>query len=106
MTPYRITGGARQDALDAEDRLESEHAGYGPAFADEFRRGVLAAASQPLNYPKTFDGPRRIETREYFIRRFNYRLIYAFDGAEVVFLAVQHAARRPGTWRHRLRDLN
>jgi hypothetical protein len=106
MRPYRILYGTRRDALRAENRLEREHPGYGPAFANEFRSAVLAVLSQPQMYPRTADGPEWLETREFFIQRFNYRVIYAFDGEEVVFVAVHHAHRRPGSWRRRLSDLS
>ena len=106
MTGYRILFGTRQDALRAEQRLEREHPGYGPAFADEFRTGVLAVLAQPRLYSPAADGPARLETREYFIRRFNYRLVYALDGETVVFVAVVHAKRRPRSWWRRLAGLN
>jgi plasmid stabilization system protein ParE len=106
MTPYRILLGAQQDALEAEARLEGEHPGYGPAFTAEFHRGVLAAAANPAMYPTTADGPRRLETREYYIKRFKYRLIYVVRPTEIVFVAVHHASRRPRSWIHRTRGLN
>lgn len=106
MTPYRILFGCLQDALEAEARLEGEHAGYGPAFTNEFEHGVQAVLANPQMYSPTADGPRRMETREYYIARFKYRLIYAVTPTEVVFLAVHHASRRPRSWIHRARGLN
>lgn len=103
---YRVLPSARRDVIRAETRLEGEHPGYGDAFDDEVIAAVRAVIAQPRMYPTTADGPRGLETREYFIRRFNYRVIYAFDGEEVVFVAVHHAHRRPGSWRRRLSDLS
>jgi plasmid stabilization system protein ParE len=101
-TPYRILYEARQDVLEAEARLEREHPGYGTVFTDEFVAAVRSVLDQPRMYPQTEDGPRNVETREYFIQRFEYRVIYAIDREEVVFLAVYHARSRPGAWRRRL----
>lgn len=102
MTPYRILYDARQDVLEAEARLEREHPGYGSAFVDEFVLAVRSVIDQPRVYSRTEDGPRGVETREYFIQRFEYRVIYAIENEEVIFLAVYHARSRPGSWRRRL----
>jgi len=101
-TPYRILYEARQDVLEAEARLEGEHPGYGVAFTDEFIVAVRSVLDQPRMYSRTEDGPRSVETREYFIQRFEYRVIYAIDTEEIVFFAVYHARSRPGGWRRRL----
>jgi ParE toxin of type II toxin-antitoxin system, parDE len=106
MMPYQILAGARHDALTAEARLEEEHPGYGPAFTALFEQGVLSAATNPAMYPRTPDGPKRLETREYYIKRFKYRLIYVVQPNELVFVAVHHASRRPSSWVHRTRRLN
>lgn len=106
MTPYRFLDGALHDALTAEARLEDEHPGYGPAFSLLFQKGVLAVVSNPALYPRTMDGPKRLETREYYIKRFKYRLIYVVRPTELVFVAVSHASRRPRSWVHRTRGLN
>ena len=106
MTPYRILGGARQDALAAEKRLDREHPGFGPAFTALFEQGILAAATNPAMYPRTTDGPKKLETREYYIKRFKYRLIYVVQPNELVFVAVHHASRRPSSWVRRTRGLN
>lgn len=102
MTPYRILYAARQDALRAERRLDREHPGYGPAFADEFRAGVLAVLERPLGHPLAADGPAWLAARECYLRRFRHRLVYALDGETVIFLAVIHAKRRPRSWWRRL----
>jgi plasmid stabilization system protein ParE len=53
-------------------------------------------------YPETEDSFSGVETRDYFIARFGYRVIYTFDGNEAVIVAVFHASRRPGAWHRRL----
>ena len=106
MMPFRIIDGALQDALAAESRLEGEHPGYGPAFTTLYEQGVLAVVANPAMYPRTMDGPKKLETREYYIKRFKYRLIYVVRPNELVFVAVHHASRRPSSWVHRTRRLN
>ena len=103
---YRITSGTMADALAAEDRLDGEQAGFGPAFAALFRAAVEAVVAAPRQYSPTEDGPDGVEAREFFIRRFEYRLIYGFDADEIVFLALVHARRRSGSWVRRLSDLH
>ncbi len=106
MMPYRIIDGALHDALAAESRLEGEHPGYGPAFTTLYEQGVLAVIADPAMYPRTADGPRRLESREYYIKRFKYRLIYVVRPNELVFVAVSHASLRPRSWVPRTRGLN
>lgn len=103
---YRVLPEARNDYTRAEARLEREHPGYGTAFMDLLYDGIQAVIAQPALFSPTADGPRRLETREYYIARFKYRLIYAVTATEVVFLAVHHASRRPRSWIRRARGLN
>jgi plasmid stabilization system protein ParE len=103
---FRFLFGFRHDADEAEARLEFEHVGYGLAFAEELATGIGAVLAQPRLYSPTTDGPARYETREFFISRLNYRMIYAIVNNELVFVAVIHARRRPRSWVRRLRELN
>lgn len=103
---YRILPLARGDVNQAETRLEREHPGYGTAFLALVSDGIRAVIAQPAMFPRTSDGPRRLETREYYIKRFKYRLIYVVRPTEIVFVAVHHASRRPRSWIHRTSGLN
>ena len=55
--------------------------------------------------PKTEDGPEEPETREYFLRLFNYRVSFALWDNEAVIVAVIHTARPPSMWVSRLDQL-
>ena len=96
---------ADRDATEIEDRLESEQAGYGKAFTDLFEIAVKRIAESPRLYPRTEDGPRKPENREYYIKRFEYRMIYAVSDSELVILALVHARNRPKGWVRRIRDM-
>ncbi len=103
---FRILPTALADAYDVADRLELEHGGYGLAFTDLFTTATADIIANPRLYPLTSDGPRRPETRDYYIGRFRQRVIYALTATEIVILAVVHAHRRPRSWVTRLSELN
>ena len=101
----RTLPSADADAYEIESRLEDEHPGFGTAFTDLLNSGFERIAATPRFFPRTEDGPRQIETREYYIKRFEYRLIYALQTDELIVLALVHARRRPGSWTIRLKEL-
>jgi hypothetical protein len=101
---FTIQAGCRADATAVVRRLESERTGYGVAFRSLFEKAVRAIASDPCFYPRTEDGPEELGVREYFIERFEYRLLYRIDGEHVVFLALVHARNRPDSWVRRIAD--
>lgn len=103
---YRILRGARRDIDGVEKRLEDEHVGYGIAWLEEVRDAIRAIRSNPLSFPKSEDAPRGVPTREYFVRRFKYRIIYFLEIDEVLIVSAQHASRKPRSWHRRLRDRN
>jgi plasmid stabilization system protein ParE len=99
----RVSDSAELDAQAVERRLESEHPGYGTQFTDLFEQALRAVEASPQMYGRTEDGPDDVETREFYIQRFEYRVIYGFvsdDLAEVI--AVVHARQRPGAWVRRI----
>ncbi|MBA4062943.1 MAG: hypothetical protein C0501_04400 [Isosphaera sp.] len=97
---------ADDDATAAGDRLEARQAGLGARFALEFGRAVAAIEADPRLHPRTEDGPDEPETREFYIARFQYRVIYAIWKDEAVVVAVTHARRRSGSWQSRLAELD
>jgi len=104
MKPHRIIARAYIDLVEAEDRLEREHPGYGREFGNLFEFAVRVATDSPQRYSLAFDSPnRKYEIREYHIARFEYRLIYALLPTEIVFLALVHARSKPGSWTGRLK---
>lgn len=101
----RVLPAAKGDARRAAQRLESEERGFGARFAAMFRTAIAAIRSDPRTNPRTEDGPEDVETREYFIKVFEYRVVFAIWNEEAVVVAVIHAARRPGRWVPRLQDI-
>lgn len=43
-----------------------------------------------------------VEVREYFIKRFCFRVLYFIDGQRLVVFDIVHSDRRPGAWHRRL----
>jgi hypothetical protein len=98
-----VSESARREALAVERRLDSEQPGYGAEFIELFEAAVRAIGARPRFYPRTEDGPDEVETREYYIERFEYRVIFLFSADDVVeVVALVHARSRPSTWIHRL----
>jgi plasmid stabilization system protein ParE len=102
MTTVRITPDAATDADQAAAYLEAARTKAGARFTTAFGRAVAAIRANPRMYPETEDSFSGVETRDYFIARFGYRVIYTCDGNEAVIVAVFHASRRPGAWHRRL----
>jgi plasmid stabilization system protein ParE len=106
VTAVRIDPAAYADVDAAAARLEAARPGAGARLTAAFRRAVAAILTQPRGWAEAADAPPGVEVREYFIARYQYRVIYTDDGSEAVIVAVFHAARRPGTWHRRLPDPN
>ena len=103
---HQITATTYDELFEIVDRLEYEHVGYGKDFGNLFESAVKSVMAMPEAYPRAFDAPRkRRNIREYFIKRFNYRLLYVVYPNEVVFIGLIHARRRPGSWTIRLKEL-
>jgi len=49
-------------------------------------------------YPLVADGVPDREIREYYIERFQQRVIYLMTGDDVLVVAIVHASRREGSW--------
>jgi plasmid stabilization system protein ParE len=96
---------AADDVLVAVERAETRF-GKGDVFDADYRKAVAAVAANPRMYPHTEDGPDEPENREFFMQRFEYRVIYVVRESEVVVVAVIHARRRAGFWLARLDELD
>ncbi|MBL8623214.1 MAG: type II toxin-antitoxin system RelE/ParE family toxin [Myxococcales bacterium] len=68
----------------------------GAAFMAELDRAVELVARLPGVWP-LFEGG----TRRFLFKRFPYYLIYRERDGAVEVVAVMHARRHPGYWRHR-----
>lgn len=102
----RFLPAALSDAADSAAYLERRRAGMGDDFEAEVRRAVAAIGANPRLYARTEDGPDEPENREFFIARFNYRVIFAPWKGEAVIVAVIDARRRPHAWVGRFTELD
>ncbi len=91
------------DVIEAEEWLMDRSTRWATDFDNYVKAGLNAIILEPRFFPRTEDGPRRIETREYYINRFEYRLIYALEPDELIVLALVHARSKPGSWTKRLK---
>ena len=98
----RLLECVREDVAEIADRLDRESDGLGSEFESDVRKAIDAIELTPRLFSPTTDGPENYETREFFIRRFACRVIYAVQESEIVVVAAVHARRRPGVWRKRL----
>ncbi|WP_439630741.1 type II toxin-antitoxin system RelE/ParE family toxin [Gemmata sp.] len=102
----RPLAAAVEDAATISANLERFRAGWSDAFETAMRQAVAAIGANPQMYPRTEDGPDEPETREFFIARFEHRVVYAIWKGEAVIVAVIHARTRPRSWHGRLTDLD
>jgi plasmid stabilization system protein ParE len=75
---------------------------YGAAFENEVDRAFDQIAANPRLYSPCEDGIAGYEFREYFIERFDQRVIYLVRGNDVLVVAVVHASRQEGAWQRNL----
>ena len=72
-----------------------------PDAAMKFDAAVQQALSHIIQGPRRW-APGPVNTRRYLLRRFPFLLIYRELSADrIQILAVAHASRRPGYWKHR-----
>jgi plasmid stabilization system protein ParE len=75
---------------------EDKAPGLGVAFITEVHRVAAVIASQP-----SIGSPVDDELRKFVLRRFQYNVIYAVEGGEIVITAIAHHKRRPFYWGRR-----
>ncbi len=102
----RVLPAAQEDARAIRDRLDIQPYGVGSKFAADMRQAITAIGANPQMYSRTDNGPDEPENREYYIARFEYRVIYAIWKGEAVIVAVIHARNRPRSWQGRLTELD
>jgi hypothetical protein len=76
---------------------ESQVAGLGYGFLDEFNRAVRLVTTFPELYQQINPGIRRC-----LLNRFPYGLVYGVDDGMIVIVAVAHVKRRARYWFDRL----
>ena len=77
---------------------------YGAAFEDEVEIAIEKIAENPRMYSPVEDGIPGREYREYFIGRFEQRVIYEVKSDTVLVVAVVLAFSSEGFWQRNLRS--
>ena len=65
-------------------------------FVTELDDAEMAILERPEAWPLGDAG-----TRRYLLRRFPFSVVYRVEDARIVIVAIAHARRRPGYWKHR-----
>lgn len=97
-----VSPAAQADTMAAALWYDRQPDRYGAAFNEAVRDAIRAIGRAPQQFPLTEDAPPNREFREYFIERFQRRVIYQVSGEDVLVAAVVHASRRPGAWHRNL----
>lgn len=94
---YRFHPDARHEYLDGILFYRRIERRLGRAFIAEVQGAITSIAEFPYAYPEQ-GGVRRC-----VVHRFPYVRHYTVeDDGTILLVAVAHASRRPGYWRHRL----
>jgi len=88
----------------AESELEEAIAYFNrriEGLGDRFEREVEATVALIAEYPE-IGSPITKRVRKFRVRKFKHKVIYIFDGDEIIIIAVAHHKKRPRYWRHRI----
>jgi hypothetical protein len=99
MFPWRIDCLAQCDVTEAHRYYERRREGLGRRFANAVHATIHRVASQPELHRKIRGSLRKCRVPD-----FPYAVIYHFDGAEVIVLAVANLYRDPQSWMKRLSE--
>lgn len=99
---FDVSVSARDDVAAAIRVYNSHPERNGEALRVEVGAAFVRIAAMPRLYSPVEDGVPGREVREYFIERFQQRVIYAMNGDNVLVVAVVHATRREGAWHRNL----
>lgn len=97
-----VTDSALADVIAASRAYDTKPGRYGAEFENEFEQAVTRIGENPRLHSLVEDGMPGREIREYFIERFQQRVIYLMRGEDVLVFAVVHASRREGAWHRNL----
>src|SRR5580658_4176501 len=102
MPAVRILEAAAAEAAEAAAWYESQRAGLGRDFREDFRLGldVLREGRVPGSPWPGRLGDRGV--KRILLKRFPFSLVFVAAAGGVVVLAVAHHRRRPAYWRSRL----
>lgn len=102
--PWREHPEATGDLLDAIRHYEREQAGLGEEFDAKVAQAIKDIQWSQDAWP-TFLGWNRLPVvRSRTVDVFPYRVVYFVHGEEIIILAHAATARRPGYWKHRLKN--
>ena len=96
MIPVDLLPGARQDFDESFDW----YVGRSVAAAEHFSNAINATLAMIAADPQQF-AVVDSRHRECLVARFPFRIVYRFEPARVVVVAIAHAKRRPGYWKGR-----
>lgn len=85
--------------IDAEEAARW-YAERSPSAAIRFSLELDDAETAILDRPEAWPAVGA-ENRHYLLRRFPFSVVYPVEPLKVVIVAVAHARRRPGYWKHR-----
>jgi len=100
---FEVSEAADLDLQSAIRFYNSRPKRYGAAVKAEFTRAARAIRRNPRMYSLVEDGVPDREFREYFIGRFEQRVIYEVKSETVLIVAVVHASSSEGFWHRNLR---
>ena len=90
---------AETDLLRLEATLDRFRSGWGTDFITEIQLAHEEILGQPYRYPLVEDAEEYVrEVHEYYIARFEIRVIYAIREDEIIIVAYVHARQQPGSW--------
>lgn len=97
MTPTRFLEPAEWELEEAIAYFNRQVQGLG----DRFEREVEATVALIAEHPE-IGSPITKRVRKFRVRKFKHKVVYVFDGEEIVIVAVAHHKRRPRYWRRRI----
>lgn len=105
MRSVRVLEPAATEAAEAAARYESNRAGLGADFREEFRLALKLLREAHAEFGKLWPGRLGERgVRRITMKRFPFFIVLVNVASGPVVLAVAHYRRRPGYWRHRISD--
>lgn len=96
----RFLKAAKLELEEAVDYYNGEEDGLGDDFAVKAAEALRRVRRFPNAWSILAPGIRRCR-----LNRFPYGLVYGVRDKEILIIAVMHQRRKPGYWKHRLKDV-
>ena len=91
---------AENDSKEAFSWYEDKRKGLGHDFLLQVDAGMRAIERSPRVHPAKYKG-----TREHFVKRFPYKIIYIFEERKIIVLAILHGKRSPNLTERRINNI-